>query len=59
MAGIVRVDEVAGKVQGLDSGWQLGEFSSRTGVFFCTKGVDRRMINITPCDPAYPPHDWY
>jgi hypothetical protein len=31
--------------------WQLGEFSSTGGTFFCTRGVERRMVNITPSDP--------
>jgi hypothetical protein len=34
----------------IDVGWRLGEFSSRTGVFFCTRGVKRRMVCITPSD---------
>jgi hypothetical protein len=25
---------------------------STAGVFFCTKGVERRMIEITPSDPG-------
>ena len=36
----------------IDAGWQLGEFSSTAGTFFCTRGVERRMINITPTDPG-------
>jgi hypothetical protein len=32
--------------------WQLGEFSSTGGVFFCTRGVERRMVEITPSDPG-------
>jgi hypothetical protein len=52
MAGIVRDDEVAGKVQGLDSGWQLGEFSSRSVHFFCTKIVELQTVEISPTDPG-------
>jgi hypothetical protein len=36
----------------IDAGWRLGEFSSTAGTFFCTRGVERRMINITPTDPG-------
>jgi hypothetical protein len=36
----------------MDAGWHLAEFSSRTGAFFCTKGVERRMIEITPTNPG-------
>jgi hypothetical protein len=32
----------------IDAGWQIGEFSSRTGHFFCTKGDEQRMIEISP-----------
>jgi hypothetical protein len=35
----------------IDAGWLLGEFSSRTGFFFCTKGGERRMVEISPSDP--------
>lgn len=43
---------VAAMLEWIDAGWQLGEFSSRTGVFFCNKGVERRQIEITPTDPG-------
>jgi hypothetical protein len=36
----------------IDAGWQLGEFSSTGAVFFCTKGVERRMVEISPSDPG-------
>jgi hypothetical protein len=45
---------VSAMLEWIDAGWQLGEFSSRTGTFFCTKGVERRMVGITPTDPAVP-----
>jgi hypothetical protein len=38
----------------IDAGWQLKEFSSRTGVFSCTRGVERRQTEITPTDPGCP-----
>jgi hypothetical protein len=43
---------VAAMLEWIDAGWQLGEFSSTAGVFFCTRGVERRMVEITPTDPA-------
>lgn len=36
----------------IDAGWNIGEFSSRGGVFFCTRGTERRMISITPAAPG-------
>ena len=41
----------AAMLEWIDAGWQFGEFSSRTGVFFSNKGVDRRQIEITPTEP--------
>jgi hypothetical protein len=38
----------------IDAGWQLGEFGSRGGVFFCTRGTERRMVSITPTAPGTP-----
>ena len=43
---------VAAMLEWIDAGWQLGEFSSRSGTFFCGRGADRRMIDITPNDPG-------
>jgi len=39
---------VATMLEHVDAGWQLGEFSSTGGVFFCTKGNERRMVEISP-----------
>jgi hypothetical protein len=36
----------------IDAGWRLGEFSSTGGTFFCMRGVERRMVSITPSDPG-------
>jgi hypothetical protein len=36
----------------IDAGWELGEFSPTGGVFFCTKGVERRQVEISPTDPG-------
>jgi hypothetical protein len=35
----------------MDAGWQLGEFSSVTGTFFCDRRPERRMVSIDPTDP--------
>ena len=35
----------------LDAGWQLGEFSSVSGTFFCTRGAERRMVGISFGNP--------
>jgi hypothetical protein len=43
---------VAAMLAWIDAGWQLGEFSSTGGVFFCARGADRRMVSITPTDPG-------
>jgi hypothetical protein len=43
---------VAAMLEWIDAGWQLGEFSSTGGVLFCTRGVERRMVNITASDPG-------
>jgi hypothetical protein len=34
----------------IDAGWSIAEFSSRTGVFFAQKGIERRQFEITPAD---------
>jgi hypothetical protein len=36
----------------IDAGWELGEFGSTGAGFFCTKGVERRMVEISPSDPG-------
>ena len=43
---------VAAMLEWIDPGWQFGEISSTGGVFFCTRGVERRMVGITPSDPG-------
>jgi hypothetical protein len=45
---------VAAMLEHIDAGWQLGEFGSRGGVFFCTRGTERRMVSITPTAPGTP-----
>jgi len=43
---------VAAMLEHIDAGWHLGEFGSRVGVFFCTRGTERRMVSITPTAPG-------
>jgi hypothetical protein len=45
---------VVAMLEHIDGGWQLGEFGSRVGVFFCTRGSERRMVSITPTAPGTP-----
>jgi hypothetical protein len=35
----------------MDGGWQIGEFSSNSGTFFCTRAHERRAVSIVPIDP--------
>ena len=43
---------VAAMLEWIDAGWQLGEFSSVGGTFFCTKGADGRQVDVTPTNPG-------
>jgi len=43
---------VAAMLEWIEAGWELGEFSSTGGVFFCTRGAERRQVQITPSRPA-------
>ena len=43
---------VAAMQEHIDAGWQLGDFSSRKGHFFCSKGGERRMVEVSPSDPG-------
>lgn len=43
---------VAAMLEHIDASWELGEFSSAGGIFFCTKGVERRQVEITPSNPG-------
>jgi hypothetical protein len=43
---------VVAMLEHIDAGWQLGEFGSRVGVFFCTRGTERRMVSVTPTAPG-------
>jgi hypothetical protein len=45
---------VAAMLEYINGGWRLGEFSSRTGFFFCDKAGERRMVEISPSDPGPP-----
>jgi hypothetical protein len=42
---------IAAMLEWLDAGWQLGEFSSTVGGFFCRKGIERRAVSIQPMTP--------
>jgi hypothetical protein len=42
---------VAAMLEWIDAGWKLSEFSSRTGVFFCNRGTERRMVEVSPTNP--------
>jgi hypothetical protein len=43
---------VVAMLEHIDGGWQLGEFGSRGGFFFCARGAERRMVSITPTAPG-------
>ena len=45
---------IGAMLEHIDGGWRLGEFGSRVGVFFCTRGTERRMVSIAPTAPTYP-----
>jgi hypothetical protein len=35
----------------IDAGWELSEFSSVSGTFFCNRNPERRMVSIDTADP--------
>ena len=37
---------VVAMLEHIDAGWQLGEFGSRGGVFFCTRATERRHFKL-------------
>jgi hypothetical protein len=43
---------IAAMLEWIDAGWDIAEFSSRVGVFFCSKGVERCQVEITPSNPG-------
>jgi hypothetical protein len=45
---------VAAMLEHIDAGWQLSEFSSRSGAFFCDRGNDRRQVLIVAAEPGTP-----
>jgi hypothetical protein len=45
---------VAAMLERIDAGWQLGEFGSRGGSFFCTRGTERCQVGIEAADPGQP-----
>lgn len=38
-------------LQVMKDGWEVGEFSSASGTFFCNRHPERRMVSIVPTDP--------
>jgi hypothetical protein len=48
---------VAAMLERIDAGWELEEFSSRSGVFFCTQGTAREMVSVMPGEPNAPCRD--
>ena len=45
---------VAAMLERIDAGWHLGEFSSRGGLVFFTRGAERCMVGIEAADPGRP-----
>ena len=45
---------VTAMLERIDAGWRLGEFSSRGGSFFCTRGRERCQVGIEAADPGRP-----
>jgi hypothetical protein len=37
---------IAAMLEFIDAGWQLGDFSSRLGEFYCTRGAERVSVAI-------------
>jgi hypothetical protein len=49
---------VAAILEHIDAGWRLGEFSSRSGTFFCDKNNEGRMVEISPTNPGEDAERW-
>jgi hypothetical protein len=45
---------VAAMLERIDARWRLGEFSSRGGSVFFTRGAERCMVGIEAADPDQP-----
>lgn len=43
---------VAVMLDWIDAGWQLGDFSSGSAMFYCSRGFEQRMVEFTPIDPS-------
>ena len=43
---------IAAILEHIDAGWQIGDFGSRSTTFFCDKGGERRMVEISPTNPG-------
>jgi hypothetical protein len=46
-------------LQSINAGWEIGEFSSTSGTFFCTRYPERHMVSIVPSDPHEEPRSMY
>jgi hypothetical protein len=42
----------AALVEHIDAGWEVGEFSSKTTVFFCDRDGQRRQVAIVNVEPG-------
>jgi hypothetical protein len=45
---------VAAMLERIDACWKIGEFGSRGGLFFCTRGAERCQVGIEAADPGQP-----
>jgi hypothetical protein len=45
---------VGAMLEHIDASWQLGEFGSRGGSFFCARGEERCQVGIEAADPGRP-----
>jgi hypothetical protein len=45
---------ITGMLAWMEGGWVISEFSSTSATFFCTRGLERRMVSIDPMDPYEP-----
>jgi hypothetical protein len=43
---------ITAMLEWVDAGWQLGEFSSCAGTFFCSRAGERRVVTIQSKEPT-------
>ena len=46
---------IASMLEHVDAGWQLSEFSSRSGAFFCDRANERRQVFVVAAEPGKHP----